>query len=1382
MRLPRRSVLTRRSALADFSLKALSETDVRVLLGSAAEVAARTLGVHFASAFELQADERTLRLVAGYGWQPSDEPVLAPLDSTLPVAEAVRNGRPVLVKRGVAKRFRDYGMLSRERVETSAAVVIESAGQPFGGLVVHSRRAGAIRRSDLPFLTSLASVVAVAIARERAVAEARGLATIVESCEDAIFSRTLDGVVTTWNAAAERLYGYSAEEMIGRSLHALIPSDRAGEIDELSKQLGAGQVVRNLETVRLHKDRTRIDVSATLSPIRDESGRIASISVVSRAIGEEKRARDETQRALESEQKAREAAEGASERLSFLGRASEILAGSLDFEQTLTSVARLCVPRLADWCMAYVLGDGGQLVRVALAHGDPEKAELAEKLKRTGVPSTSGDHGLAVALRTGTTQLTRATDGENASAAGGDPELLKLYREFSTESVMSVPLLVRDRVLGAMVFLSDDPQRTYREDDLRLAEEIARRAALAVDNARLYMDARRELERRKETEESLRRSEEQYRLLFEANPNPMWFFDPETFRFLAVNEAAVRQYGYTREEFLEMKSTDIRPAEEVEAFQRSVKDAVLTGGLATAGIWRHKRKDGSIVEVGITTQPLAFEGQPAQVVLAIDLTERQAAEQALRQSEARYRELVENASELIATVDLDSGFTSVNAAFAKAVGYTQEELIGRSLRDFVPPEQHEQLERARLTKLEGEEASITYEHDLIARDGRRVTVEVASRLIEEGGRTAGVQAICRDVSERKAAEHALRAAEQRYRTLVEGLPLVTFTHAPTQTARATYMSPQVEELLGYPRQEWMSDPDLFWRVLHPDDAERLRIAEAQRTPFDEFRMRARDGREVWVYGRRKLVRDEQGQPLYVQGFWLDVSEKRRAEEALRESQELYELVVENARDMIGIFDAEGRFLFASPSHTAVLGYAAEELIGQVASDFRHPDDAASVSAAVVDPDALAGGLSVRHRIRHKDGHYVELEGFVVPIFNSDGSLRMILSTSRDVSDRLRAEELADQLRQAQKMEAIGRLAGGIAHDFNNLLTIITGYSDLARMRTEPESIQNAIEQIAAAAKTGSALTGQLLAFSRQQVVRPRLLDAALAIRNAEGLLDRLIGEDIELELDLETDLAAINADPTQVEQVLLNLASNAREAMPEGGRLTIEARTISVEEGEVPPLVGLEPGRSVVISVGDTGVGMDESTRARMFEPFFTTKEDGTGLGLATVHGILTQSGGRVLVESEPGAGTTFRLVFPAVQGPPAEPAVDTAPLGDLDGSQTVLIVEDEDLVRGLAEEILSGHGYTVLAAGTPEEALAIASSWKEPLHLVLSDVMLPGKRGPRLVDEVQSLHPEAKTIYTSGYAPALIEERGVQSEQPFLAKPFTATDLALKVREVLAA
>jgi two-component system cell cycle sensor histidine kinase/response regulator CckA len=369
------------------------------------------------------------------------------------------------------------------------------------------------------------------------------------------------------------------------------------------------------------------------------------------------------------------------------------------------------------------------------------------------------------------------------------------------------------------------------------------------------------------------------------------------------------------------------------------------------------------------------------------------------------------------------------------------------------------------------------------------------------------------------------------------------------------------------------------------------------------------------------------------------------------------------------------------------------------------------------------------------------------------------------------------------MEAIGRLAGGIAHDFNNLLTVILGYSEVALGASDVAEARRAAEEVAAAAKSAAALTGQLLAFSRQQVLQPQVLELAGVLTSTEGLLRRLLGEDVELVVSVADDARPILVDPSQIEQVVLNLAVNAREAMPDGGTLQVEVTNVDVDERSASIHVGLESGPYVGIAVSDTGLGMDEETRSRIFEPFFTTKVDGTGLGLATVHGVVTQSGGYVQVESSPGAGTTFRMLFPAADPDPLSLTGDepgAAEAGDC--AKTILVVEDEDPVRTLTTKVLADSGYTVLAAATPAEAVDIASGWREPLHLILSDITLPGGSGHDLTAELRQLHPEAKALLISGYAPVKNGHNGDGPQEPFLSKPFTAAGLKSKVREILAA
>jgi two-component system, cell cycle sensor histidine kinase and response regulator CckA len=631
-----------------------------------------------------------------------------------------------------------------------------------------------------------------------------------------------------------------------------------------------------------------------------------------------------------------------------------------------------------------------------------------------------------------------------------------------------------------------------------------------------------ELLERERAEAAIVESERKYRLLFESNPNPMWVYDRETLWFLAVNDAATAAYGYTREEFLGMTIEDIRPAGDVEAVR---DEADGSRGLSHAGVWRHLRKDGTHLDVQITSNDHDFAGRPARVVLATDITEQLRAERRLRVSETRYRDLFENANDLIATVDLDGRLTAVNRRFAERLGYAADELLGRPLLDVVPPEWHAELTEAREAKYGGSDAATVYEHELLARDGQRIPVEVSSRVITQDGTPVGIQAICRDITERRTLE--------------------------------------------------------------------------------------------------------------------------------------------------------------------------------------------------------------------------------------------------------------EQLRQAQRLEAIGRLAGGIAHDFNNLLTVISGYAE-ALLEDRPGEGGSELREIAAAADRATALTRQLLAFSRRQVLRPRALSLNSVIEGVTPMLGRLIGEDVELQASLDPQVRPVHADPSQLEQVLLNLAVNARDAMPEGGHLTIETSSVYLDADYVAHHTQATEGPHTALAVTDSGIGMDAGTMARIFEPFFTTKPvgEGTGLGLASVYGIVKQSGGSIWVYSELGHGTTFKVYLPVAVDPvdagaaPEEPAAPT-------GTETILVVEDEPALRALVSQMLESKGYMVVTAESAEDALELARS--DLIDLVLTDLVMPRISGRELAARIRETRPNARVLFMSGYADeAVVRHGALDAGAAFVEKPFSANELARSVREAL--
>jgi two-component system, cell cycle sensor histidine kinase and response regulator CckA len=508
--------------------------------------------------------------------------------------------------------------------------------------------------------------------------------------------------------------------------------------------------------------------------------------------------------------------------------------------------------------------------------------------------------------------------------------------------------------------------------------------------------------------------------------------------------------------------------------------------------------------------------------------------------------------------------------------------------------------------------------------------------------------------------------------------------------------------------------------------------------------------------------------------------RKRQEDALRVSEARHRSLVQSA--VYGMYRSslDGKFLGVNPALVSMLGYAsAQELLAvDLSKDvYVNPEHRAAIIREYIEFGTFQTG---EVRWKRKDGRQITVRLSGTALKNERGETLGFEMIAEDITERRALEE---QLRQSQKMEAVGRLAGGIAHDFNNLLTVIKGYSELMLEELDgPDPLHNELDEIRKAADRAASLTRQLLAFSRQQVLAPKVLDLNIIVNNMDKLLHRLLGEDIDLFTVLEPGLGRVKADPGQLEQVIMNLAVNARDAMPRGGKLTIETTNVDLDDAYARDHVSVTPGRYVMIAVSDTGLGMTEKVKSRIFEPFFTTKEvgKGTGLGLSTVYGIIKQSGGYVWVYSELGIGSTFKVYLPRVDAP-----ADFTPAHSLQparrGTETVLLVEDEDGVRALVRQVLHKHGYNVLEARNGGEALLMCERHQGKIDLLLTDVVLEQMSGRELAERLLKVRPEMKVLYVSGYADDAIVHHGVLTAgMAFLQKPFTTEALARKVRSVL--
>ena len=536
------------------------------------------------------------------------------------------------------------------------------------------------------------------------------------------------------------------------------------------------------------------------------------------------------------------------------------------------------------------------------------------------------------------------------------------------------------------------------------------------------------------------------------------------------------------------------------------------------------------------------------------------------------------------------------------------------------------------------------------------------------------------------------------------------------------------------------------------------------------------------------VRGPDGAPQGVLGLSRDITDRKAAEQATRESEARFRATFEQAAVGIAHVSTDGRFVRFNQKLCDIVGYTRDELAALTFQDITHEQDLEADLAYV--QRMLEGSIqtySMEKRYLHKGGGVVWINLTVSLIKKPDGTPDWFVSVIEDISTRKNAEEqrhrLEEQLHSSQKLEAVGRLAGGVAHDFNNLLSVVLANAEFALdavRRGDP--LFRDLTEIRAAAERAASLTRQLLAFSRRQILEPEVLTLNHVVSGIEGMLKRLIGEDVEVSLELERELGNVIADPGQIEQVIMNLAVNARDAMPKGGTLKILTANREIDERSAARHEPVRPGSYVMLAVTDSGAGMDAATRERIFEPFFTTKEKGkgTGLGLSMVHGIVNQSGGTISVHSEPGRGSSFHVYLPRVDAPVADGRRRPEPV-DATGRETILLVEDEEVVRRVTERILKKAGYTVLSAASGGDALLLCERHTGPIDLMLTDVVMPHMSGRELSERVSGLRPGLKVLFMSGYTDDAILQHGVmQSAARFVGKPFSAAELTAKVRALL--
>jgi len=888
-------------------------------------------------------------------------------------------------------------------------------------------------------------------------------------------------------------------------------------------------------------------------------------------------------------------------------------------------------------------------------------------------------------------------------------------------------------------------------------------------------------------EEALRKSEERYRTILEEIEEG-YFETDLAGDFTFISDAACGHLGYSREELIGMNNRVYADEENAKKVFQAFSKIYQTEQPCKIFDYEVTRKDGAKVIVQLSAslirdsegKPIGFRG------ISRNITERKRVEEALLKAAQQWRATFDGISDIVCLLSREGRIIKCNKALTDLLGKPFSEIINRThleiLHGALMPIQECPVERLWKTHRR--------ETDILLINDRWFSIAV-DPLLDEAGRLVGAVHIMSDVTERKRAEEAIKESEKRYRQVIENAVDIIYT--TDANGNFTHANSAALTTTGYSLEELQRFN--YLDLILPEHRDRVstiyigQFRERHATTYVEFPFFNKSGNVLW-FGQNASLVVEGGKPVGFHVIARDITKRKQAEEALRRSEERYRSILESIQDGYFEDDLAGNFTFVNDVICRHLGYTKEELIGMNYLQYADEENRRKLHQhfnrlyQTGQPDRP---LEVEYLRR--DAAKLVTEIFVSLIRDSEGNPIGFRGISRDITERKKAEEeklsLQEQLRQSQKMEAIGQLAGGVAHDFNNLLTVIKGYSQLSLLDLkEDDRLRGNIQEIEKATQRATDLTRQLLAFSRRQILDLKVLDLNVLLKDLEKMLRRIIGEDVELLTLLSEDLGKVKVDPSQIEQVIFNLAVNARDAMPAGGKLAIETANVELDEEYARVHVNVAPGRYVRLSISDTGVGMTREVKEKVFEPFFTTKEKGkgTGLGLSMVYGIVKQSGGNIWLYSEPGRGTTFRIYFPRTE----EEADTLRERQEAEffprGSETVLLVEDDELVRDLAIRLLGQQGYRVLDAVNGQDALQVAKEHLgETIHLLLTDIVMPQMGGKELADWLRISRPNIKVLFTSGYADNAIVHHGVLDRGThFLQKPFSLKTLSHKVREVL--
>jgi PAS domain S-box-containing protein len=942
------------------------------------------------------------------------------------------------------------------------------------------------------------------------------------------------------------------------------------------------------------------------------------------------------------------------------------------------------------------------------------------------------------------------------------------------ESSLDIPFIIVSGSIGEDIAVKVMKAGAH---DYLMKNNLARLVP-AIEQELREAEVRRKL---RESEKALQESEERYRQVVESATDIIYTVD-EKGNFTYANPAGLKVTGYPLGELRKLNYADLVLPEHRERVSQIYANQ-FRGRLSTTYVeFPFIGKAGEIIWFG-QNSTLVIEGDKIAGfhIISRDITERKRAEEASRESEQRYRNLVENAPDVIFTLAPDGTVTSLNPAFETITGWSGAEWLHKQFAPMLHPNDLSRGLELFQHVLKGEKTGL-FELKVLGKSGDYLVAEFTITPQTQNGSLIGILGVARDITERKKAEEALKKSEEEFKELYDDAPIGYIEY--NTDGRITNVNHTELEMLGYSVEEMIGQPP--WKFVVEEDIARQQVLDKLAGIMPPIRdlertHRRKDGTTFPALVQDRLFQDAEGKILGIRATIQDITERKRAEEALQITQ----FSVEHAPESVLWINPKGQLDYVNEAACRALGYSQEELLSMSLWDI-NPDFPPESWPAHWQNLPNRGPLTRESNYRAKGGKTfpVEITADYLKYADKEYSVAFV----RDITGRKQAEQemmaLQEQLRQSQKMEAIGRLAGGVAHDFNNLLTVISGYSQLSLSDLQKgDPLWENIREIQQAAGRAADLTRQLLAFSRRQILEFKTLDLNQLTQGMEKMLRRMIGEDIELMIYPGENLGSIRVDPGQMEQVIMNLAVNARDAMPSGGKLILETDNIYLDEEYARNHISVKPGPYVRLSITDTGCGMTPDVRERVFEPFFTTKEKekGTGLGLSTVYGIVKQSDGNIWVYSEPGKGTTFKIYLPRMDEP-VEVLIRKAELKEIPrGNETVLVVEDEEVVRKLAVQILKKQGYEVLQAALGGEALLVLERHPGLIYLILTDVVMPGMSGPELVERLRQVRKDFKVLYMSGYTDESVIYHGVRDgETNFIQKPFTLEMLARRVREVL--